>query len=556
MGDKRNITRKEFIKKSGKTAAAVAIGSALPGIFSSCSEGISDRDYDIIIRGGTVYDGTDSDPRIADIGIRNDTIAFIGTIEGSAGQTINATGSIVTPGFIDVHTHCDLTFKRTGWQRHLARFMPSWKGNYCYAYQGVSTVITGNCGYGYTDANYWFDLAESIDFGSNVCHLVPHGSIRHELFGGNQARELSTSQLNIFKNRIFEEFEKGAVGFSTGLEYAPGIHSNTHEIIELCKVAARFNGVYTTHMRDESGRIYDDGSKGVMRSLNETIEIAQRAEVSTEISHLKIAEPINNLNPQQMLHLIERARSRGLNIGADQYPYAAGSTNINVVLPNEMKTSKSVREYYKGDAGKEKIRKAVQRVFEYLPPEKFLITYYPEKEEYEGKNLKEIAELEGKDPAYSYAEMVCEDTSPMAVFFSQNMEVVKSLMASDFIITASDGWTVPKDMSQPHPRCYGTFPRKIKRFAIEQNIVSLKRAIQSMTSLPAEKFNIQKRGKISVGNFADIAVIDLENLRDRATYENPHQYSEGIKYLLVNGTIAIQNGEATGDRGGKVIRRS
>jgi N-acyl-D-aspartate/D-glutamate deacylase len=514
------------------------------------------QSFDIVIKGGTIYDGTLTKPYAADIGIQNDKIAAIGELSGKTKKTIDARGLAVMPGLIDVHTHCDLTFKKMGLKRYLAYVMPTWKGNYNYLYQGVTTVVTGNCGYGYSDTEHWHDIINSVKFGTNVYQLVPHGMIREELFGSNQPGELNAKQLDALKMRVAEEMEKGAIGMSTGLAYAPGYLASTGEIIELAKVVRRYGGLYTSHIRDESGKTDSSGKISVIASIEEAIAIGRGAEIPVEISHLKITAPINNARPAQVLEVIEKARNDGLDVTADQYPYDASSTFATHLLPDHFKTSTSVKDEFKSKSGRGKIRKAIEEVFEYLPPDKTLITMYQQKKSYEGKNIKEIAELENRSASEAYADMVCEEPSPMAVFFAQDIDVVRELMPQEYILTASDGWTVPKGMTKPHPRVYGNFPRKLKQFVLEEKIMDLQLAIRSMTSMPAEKFNMKGRGRIAKDYYADIAVVNLDTISDHATYDNPHQYSEGIVHLLVNGKHSIANGRATGKRGGKAVKRA
>ena len=512
--------------------------------------------FDVMIKGGTIYDGTLAKPYGADIGIKDDKIAAIGELSGKAVKTIDADGLTVMPGIIDVHTHCDLTFKNFGLTPDLAAQMPTLTGNHNYLYQGVTTVVTGNCGYGYTDTAHWHDLVDSVEFGTNVYQLVPHGMIREELFGNNQPQELTAGQLDEMKKRVAEEMEKGAIGMSTGLAYAPGYLATTAEVIELARVVRQYGGLYTSHIRDESGKINSDGKIGALASIEEAVEIGRYAEIPVEISHLKITAPINNVRAMQLLELLEGAREEGLDVTADQYPYDAGSTYLTYLLPDEFKTSTSVKNEYKSKSGRSEIRKAIEVVFDYLPPDKTLITMYEQKKSYEGQTVKEIAELETRSPSETYATMVCEEPAPMAVFFAQDINVVRELMPQDYIITASDGWTVPKDITQPHPRIYGTFPRKLKKFVLNEKLMDLSPAIRSMTSLPAEKFNLKGRGKIAAGYYADIAVVNLAKIADHATYQEPHQYAEGILHLLVNGKHSIENGKATGIRGGKAVKRN
>ncbi len=553
---KDEITRRQFMKQTSGAMATVAIGGAISGFSSGCTtRKHSDAKYDILIQGGQVYDGSLMPPVQTDIGIKGDKIVAVGHLPPEAGLIINAQGIVVTPGFIDIHTHCDLTFQKTGLKRFLSYVMPSWKGNHNYLYQGVTTVVTGNCGYGYTDINSWFDIVDSVNFGTNVYHLAPHGIIREELFGLKQPKELTTVQLEVMKKRVAEEMEKGAAGMSAGLAYAPGLLAETKELIELCKVVRSHEGLFTIHMRDESGKIGLKGEHAVITSIKESIEIARQTGIPVQISHLKINAPINNASPTHMLDLIAGAREEGLEVLADQYPYAAGSTQLLTLVPDEMKTSSKVKDEYRTPAGRAQIKKYIEHKFTYLSPKKILITMFMENGAYEGKYLTEIADLENMSSADMFVELVCADMPPVAVYFFQEMDIVKTLMPSPHLITASDGWTIPINMTHPHPRVYGTFPRKLKRFVLDNKIVDLTAAIHSMTGMPAEQFKMKGRGTIAVGNYADIALLNLDQVADRATYKEPHQYSEGIKYLLVNGVLSIENGKTTGNRAGRPIKK-
>lgn len=550
---RHSCSRREFLGKTLKYGAIAGAACFVPQGFSGCS-GHDGGKFDMIVKGGEVYDGSLNPPTVCDIGIKDGKIVAIGVLEDKHAKIIDAGALIVAPGFIDVHTHCDLTFKRTGWKKHLAGFMPSWKGNHNYLYQGVTTVVSGNCGYGYTDTDGWLETVEDLPFGSNVAHLVPHGMIREELFGEKQPGSLSAKQLEALKSRVAEEMDKGALGLSVGLAYAPGSSAETKELIELCKVVRSKGGLYAVHMRDENG-VPNAGAVGLIKALEETVEIAEKAEIPVQISHLKISEPFGDTTPEMALEIIERARDRGLDVTADQYPYAAGSTILSFLLPDRFKSALGVKEEFRTKAGRKEIVKAIEEVFGFLGPEKTMITMYNAHQEYEGKNISEIAEIMGKPPAEAYAEMVTDDECPVAVFFAQRMDVVKAYMPHDYVMTASDGWTVPKDMTKPHPRTYGTFPRKIKTFVLDEKIMPLGAAIRSMTSLPAEKFKLKGRGKIEVGAVADITVFDLKTIADRATYKEPHQYCRGIVHVISEGEMIFRDGEPTGERNGKALRR-
>ncbi len=512
--------------------------------------------YDVLIKNGTIYSGISEKPESADIGIQGDKIVALGQLDGKAARIIDATGLTVTPGFIDVHTHCDTPFRLSQSLAKRAPTIPSIKGNWNYLYQGVTTVVSGNCGGGYADLNQWFDLVDTIGFGTNVYHLAPHGSIRTEVFGDDQPIEPTAEQLDRLKDRVAQLMEMGAVGLSTGLIYPPGFLTKTDEIVELAKVAAAYGGIYTSHIRDESGRVNTQGERSVVASIKEAIEIGKRAEIPVNISHLKICEPINNMNARQILDVIEKARSEGLDLTADQYPYDASSTTLTAILPDKFVKSGGVKEEYKTRKGREEIKAAVSEVFDSHNPENIMISVFRRSSEFEGKNLREISEMLGQETADIFIELVCDDLPPQCIFFEQDIDIVREIIKQDYILTGSDGSTIRKDYFKPHPRSYGTFTRKIRKFVIEENQIDLAQAIRSMTSLPAEKFNMVDRGRIDKGACADIAVIDLDRITDRATFLEPHQYSDGIEFLFVNGVLSIDRGRATDGGGGRGLRRT
>lgn len=552
---RHGMTRRDFMIRGASAAACVMAAASLPQVFPYGSLARADVPFDFIIRDGSVYDGISSDPVQMDIGIKGELITAVGMIKAEARRVIDAAGIIVTPGFIDIHTHCDETFRRAGWKRHLAGLMPSWRGNYNYLYQGVTSVVTGNCGYGYTDTDQWLSRVDSLGFGSNVYHLVPHGVLREELFGENQPENLSGDQMDLLKQRVREEMDKGAVGLSFGLEYAPGILAPFAEVADLARVVKGYGGLVTIHRRDETGRIHSDGRPGTLRSTEEAVEVARSTGVRVQISHIKIARPFSGVKPSQVLDIIEGARAQGLDVSSDHYPYDASSANITLLLPDAFKRGLTVRDEYRSSQGRREIREAIQKVFAYLGPERILISMYPANDAWEGKTLSAISE-ETRMPADAlFADMACEDPSPMGVFFSMESEDVKAFMQPGYMLTSTDGWTVPKGMTKPHPRCYGAFARKVHDYVFSERVVGLAQAIRSMTSLPAERFGIKGRGIIREGAYADVAMIDLKNYADHATYLDPHQYASGIRHLLVNGRLGIDQGQATGDRGGRALRR-
>ena len=513
-------------------------------------------DFDVLIKGGTVYDGSLATPHVADIGIKGDKIIAVGDLTGTAEKTIDAKGYIVTPGFIDIHTHCDLSFKDTGALALLAFVVPEFKGNYNYTYQGVTTVVTGNCGYGFTNINRWLNFLNMVRFGTNVYHLAPHGAIRQELFGANQPSTLTSVQLEALKKKVAQEMEKGAVGVSYGLDYAPGCLVDNNELIELAKVAKDYGGIVTIHIRHMAGcRIVENGNALVIDAIKEAIDISRRVDIPVQISHLIIATTIEGLQASQFIHLIEDARKEGLDITSDQYPYDAGSTYIIVLLPKKYITDIGVKKEYQTPEGRAEIKSAIEQVFKIMGPEKIMISYCRQKKSCTGKTLREIADIENKSPADCFVELACVDKAPIGVLFQQDMKNVREVMTHDFVFTASDGFTNLRGLSKPHPRIYGTFTKKIRQFALDEKLIDLNATIRSMTSLPAEKFNIKNRGKITEGYFADVAIIDPLKISDKATYKQPDLFSEGIIYLLVNGVIEFKDGRPTGLTGGRALKR-
>lgn len=521
----------------------------LLGLVTGCT---SPDNYDILIRGGTVYDGTESEPRAVDIGIKGDRIAAIGNLTGTAAKTINAAGYIVTPGLIDVHTHVDMVFQMAGDQVKLAPQVPNWRINHNYLFQGVTTVVTGNCGYGYADIGKWFAVLDQLQFGTNVYHLAPYGAIREELFGKDQSQPLTAPEIEAMKRRLAEEMEKGAVGLSVGLEYAPDCLATTEELIELAKVVKKYGGIYATHVRDLTGTAYPDGRVGVLEAIKEAIEIGRLAGVPVQISHIQVNAP-HNIKSSQIVELMEKARREGLDVTADQHPYEAGVSILSYRLPGKFKSSEGVRDEYRTPQGKKEIKKAIEEVFTFLGPEKMMVSTCAVKE-YQGKTVKELADAQGKAPSECYVDLVTMEHAPMAFFFEISDQINRELTGNEWVFTASDG-VVDVGGQTPHPRYYGTFARKIRDYALDSKLLSLSDAIRSMTSLPAEKFKIKGRGKITAGNYADITIFDLNSIKELGTYRDPARYPSGFRYVIVNGVVSIDDGKATWNAGGRALKR-
>jgi len=501
--------------------------------------------YDVIIKGGTVYDGSPAAPKVQDIGIRGDKIVTVGRVIGWAKKTIEAKGLIVTPGFIDCHNHTDLmvlmAYLVAPKHDAMKLITPAWKRNHNYATQGVTTIVTGLCGAGFKDLKQWRQVLEATKFASNVYHLIPYGMLRSELFGQNQPTKLTKQQLDKLKKMVAEQMKNGAIGMSVGLEYAPDCFTTTDELVEIAKVVKQYGGIYDAHIRDQTGIAHKNGQPGELESIRETIAIAKGAKIPVQISHIQLNQPWNKVTAKQMADLIEKARKEGVDITADQHPYTAGYAILSYRLPEKYKTSNGVNDKYKNPRGKAEMKAAIKKVFAFLGPEKISLTSGPAK--YRNKTIKQIADMEKKDPATVYVELSCLPVAPFALFQEISDKVNREMMQKDYVFTASDGFTVFTGDESPHPRFYGCFPYKIRNFALKDKLLGLDQAIRSMTSLPAQKFKLHGRGMIKAGNYADLAVIDLNRFTEHSTYAQRALYSEGVEYLLVNGRLDIEKGK-------------
>jgi N-acyl-D-amino-acid deacylase len=404
--------------------------------------------YDVLIRGGTIYDGTLKPPYVADIGIKGDRIVAIGNLDGKAIKAIDAKDFIVTPAFIDIHEYSDMIvdmFLSGDGSGLTPEMLEELKGNFNALYQGVTTVVTGNCGNSISDTARWFKIVESMKFGTNVMHLIPHGRLRFELFGEkNQPEKLSPKQLKKFKARVEEEMKKGACGISTGLVYPPGRGTKTEELIELSKVVWKYGGIYATHMRDETGTILEGGKVAVLESIKEAIEIGRKSGAPVQISHLKLQAPHSGIKSSQILGLIEAARREGIDVTTDCYPYTAGFSEFAILLPNKFKAATGgISDRYKTKEGRAEINATIQGILLDIPPEKMIILNC-DKKEYEGKSLREVAALEGKDPAESYVGLVC-DHATGGIVFAHNEQAMRDFMPNHYVFTCSDGYTWAKE---------------------------------------------------------------------------------------------------------------
>ncbi len=493
---------------------------------------------DVLIRGVTLHDGSGKPAVVGDLALRGDRIAAVGrfTVKGQP-HTIDGAGLLAAPGFIDLHVHGEDALTQA----------PT-RGNANYLLQGVTTVVTGNCGLGPSQVAAYFRTLERGGIGSNVIHQVPHNDVRRAVLK-NANRAPTAAELARMEMLVEQGMRDGAWGLSTGLIYNPGTYARTDEIVALAKVAARHKGFYASHIRDEG--------TGVLEAVAEALKIGREAGLPVHISHLKASGRSAWGKSADVIALIEKARQAGQAVTADQYPYAASSTNLAAILIPPRFREGEPKDFLArlNDAGQEAlVRQAIAANLDGdTPPRSLRIAYYRARPQWNGKNLAELARSEKKTPVDVVLEIE-RNGGAMVVSFSMNEEDVKLIMKQPFVATASDGSSMVPGASMPHPRGYGCFARKVGRYAIDDGVISLEQALRSCTWLPADILQLPERGYLKAGNFADVVIFDPKTFRDQATFDKPHQYARGVRYLYVNGKLAVKDGKTTGTLAGRVLR--
>lgn len=496
---------------------------------------------DILIRNGKVIDGTGNNWFYGDVAVKDGKIAAIGRqLNFSSAKTIDATGLIVAPSFIDVHTHLEGDEKN----EPLAQ---------SFIYDGVTTCITGNCGASNVDIKKYLQWIDSLQLSINIASLIGHNDVRKAIMG-RAMRDAGSTEQNQMDSIVDKAMRDGAVGLSTGLIYIPGTYSKTPEIISLAKHAAKYNGVYATHMRDEGDKVTD--------AIAEALTIGREAKIPVEISHFKVSGQQNWGRSRETIALIKKAREEGIEVTIDQYPYTASSTSISTLLPDEIladgqdsikarlqrpETKKYVIRQMLGRLKKRKLKH-----FSYA-----VVAYHRADTTYNGKSIEEINLMKGrKHKAKAEAETVIDimiNGGASAVFHGMGEEDVKYIMQYPFNMFASDASIRIFNAGMPHPRGYGTNARILSKYVRDEKVISLEEAIRRMTSLPAQKFQLSDRGLLQPGYAADIVIFSEKEISDMATFEKPHAYSKGFRFVLVNGVMTVENEKHTGARAGKAL---
>jgi len=496
--------------------------------------------YDIIIRNGKIIDGTGNSWYIADIAVKNGKISSIGRLSSAtATETIDAKGLIIAPGFIDVHAHIE----NSVFERPTADN---------YIYDGVTTVITGNCGGSADNLKKFFFQIDSMHTSINVASLYGHNTVRRLAMGLDN--RLATAEELLKMQQLMEQAMKdGAVGLSTGLIYLPGMYANTDEVVTIAKTTSQFNGVYASHIRNEENNVTD--------AINEAIYIGKQAALPVEISHFKVGGKGNWGRSKETVAIIEQARRDGYDVTIDQYPYTASSTNLGVRLPDWALSGG--QDSLKARISNPQLhRQIVDEMLKQLKKYKFknysyaVVAQFNADSSYNGKSITEINAIKGrkrnaKDEAETILDMMMAGGAQM-VYHSMNEEDVKYIMKYPFNMIGADAG-ISNGKGMPHPRTYGTNARVLGKYVRDEKVISLEEAIRRMTSLPAQKFQLKDRGLLKEGWAADIVVFDEKEVRDNATFENPHQLSSGFKYILVNGQLVLKNGQHTGIKSGAAL---
>lgn len=524
---------------------------------------------DLVLKNGRVVDGTGNPWFHGDVGVKDGMIAQIGKINIESKETIDVQGQVISPGFIDGHCHSDL-------------MVLDHPHSDIKIQQGVTTEVVGNCGLapapfspefgnqlkeyiepvlGTTNrewtwrsvAQYMSQLAD-VNPSENVSTYVAHGSLKIAVMGFEK-RPANRKEIEQMKSLLEEGLKAGAIGLSIGLLYAPGSYSNKEELAELCSVLPKYNGLFTTHIRGEGNNL--------LPSIKEVIWVAERSGVPLHVSHLKAAGRRNWGQVMEAIELIEVARQKGLDVTCDMYPYSAGSTTLTTLLPpwaleggiektiHRLK-DKNVRENIKEELREE--QDAWDNLVASTGWQSVYVSSIPSSKykTYEGKNVAEISEQEDNDPVDTAMDLLVQaDGNVSIVYFHMSDDDVKDVIRYKNSLIASDSLTCTT--GKPHPRLFGTFPRVLKKYVLEDHTLTMEDAVRKMTSFPARKFNLGKRGLLACGYHADIVVFDPERISDQATYQEPTQYPEGISYVFVNGAKTGEHKSHTNERNGKIV---
>jgi len=533
----------------------------------------SKKVFDTIIRNGMIYDGNGGEPFKADIGIENDTIAFIGDLlNASAKNEVDAKGNAVAPGFINMLSWATETLIEDGRSQSDIK-------------QGVTLEVLGE---GWSmgplneqlkkqqqeaqgDIKYkieWNTLGEYLNYlekkgvSCNVASFVGATTLRMHVIGEDN-RDPTLAEMDSMKLLVKQAMEEGAMGVGTSLIYPPAFFAKTNELVELCKVASSYGGSYISHMRSEGAKLHE--------AVEELITIAKDANIHAEVYHLKAAGKDNWDKMDSVIRRIERAQKEGQNITADMYTYIAGGTGLTATMPPSLQDGGfgKLRERLKDAAIRKQLVKEMNTKtdkwenFYYAvgTPENILVVGFKQDslKKYTGKTLGQLAQLFGKSPEETAMDLIIKDSTRVdCIYFLMNEENVKKQLAIPWLSFGSDEGSYTNEgvflKSNAHPRAYGNFARILGKYCRDEKLISLQEAIRKLSNLPAKNLKIKKRGELKVGNYADIVIFDPSKIKDNATFEKPHQYAEGMIHVFVNGVQVLKDGEHTGAKPGRFVK--
>ncbi|HMO64038.1 MAG TPA: D-aminoacylase, partial [Verrucomicrobiota bacterium] len=474
-------------------------------------------DFDLILRGGRVVDGTGNPAQFADVAIREGRIAALGRVTGTAARELDAHGCVIAPGFIDVHTHADSLAEQPRAEN--------------FVRMGVTTVIAGNCGSSAVDLAAWFRAIETPGVSVNAGVLVGQGSVRLQVMGGSFRRPPTPEELDRMRALVEEGMQAGALGLSTGLIYLPGVFSPTEELIELARVVGRHDGVYATHMRSEG--------TGILEALAEAFRIGREAGVRVQISHIKLSGNAAWGRTQEVLAAFEQARRTGLDVTRDQYVYTASSTGLSQLVPQEFREGGGLKAVLADPARKAELVAEMRRRLESSarPDYRYaVIADFPADRSLNGLNLAEAArQRRGSDTLEDQLETALELVAAgggTGVFHGMSEEDLRGFAAHPHTMFASDSGVRVFGEGVPHPRGYGNAARVLARYVRELGLLTLEDAVRRMTTLPAATFRIADRGQLRPGAWADVVVFDPAQVQDHANFAAPHQYAAGFRAVL------------------------
>lgn len=530
-----------FVGISVRFALALSTGAVAFSALFFANASARQQSMDVLITGATVYDGSGGAARTVDVGIRGDRIVFMGTATKTTAATtkIDAKGLIVSPGFIDPHTH---TYEG------LPKLNATRRQNASSLMQGITTVVLGADGRGPLEVQKTLEESEREGLGTNTYAMAGFGTVRSRVMGASSA-PASKAQIDSMRALITQAMKEGAYGVGSGLFYAPQSYANTEEVIAVVSAAKPFGGVYDTHQRDESSYTI-----GLLASVRETIRIGCESGLTSNVGHIKTLGVDVWGKADSVLGIMAEARRRGCKVTADQYPWTASGTGLSAALMprwvqaggrdsmNARMNDVNQRETMLGEMRDNLRRRGGDSTL-------LLVGGSAAAKPYIGKTLKQVAAERGKTAVQTAFEMIRDGLDMSVASFNMTEKDIETFMKDPNVMTSSDG-------SDGHPRLYGTYPRKIRRYVLDKPVITMQRMIRASSGQVAETYGIADRGVLRVGAFADVIVFDPKTIRDEATYLEPTKLASGVKWVFVNGQAAVKDGAVTGTLAGKALRRA